>query len=114
MTRMWGVDPRLLCREHLLGEHVELHMLVGTIQNHPHGEAIVRGQADEGNVETALIEQRHGELAAELARRGYDHDSPLVYEDDLVIGEIDPTANRSELAARCKQCRLRLADDGDV
>ena len=29
--RMWMVDPSLLCRKHLLGEHLECHMFVGTI-----------------------------------------------------------------------------------
>jgi Pyrimidine dimer DNA glycosylase len=29
--RMWLVDPRLMCSQHLLGEHVELHMLVGSL-----------------------------------------------------------------------------------
>ncbi len=25
------VDPTIMCRNHLLGEHVEIHMFVGTI-----------------------------------------------------------------------------------
>lgn len=29
--RMWMVPPELMCRQHLLGEHVELHMFVGAI-----------------------------------------------------------------------------------
>ena len=29
--RMWMIDPKLLCRKHLLGEHLEIHMFVGTI-----------------------------------------------------------------------------------
>ena len=29
--RMWMVDPKIMCRKHLLGEHVEHHMFVGTI-----------------------------------------------------------------------------------
>lgn len=31
--RMWMVPPRHMCRKHLLGEHVELHMFVGSIKN---------------------------------------------------------------------------------
>ena len=30
--RQWMVDPRLLCRKHLLGEHVENHMFIGTLK----------------------------------------------------------------------------------
>ena len=29
--RMWLVNPALLCRQHLLGEHVEMHMFAGHI-----------------------------------------------------------------------------------
>ena len=30
--RMWLVPPSHMCRKHLLGEHVELHMLLGTLK----------------------------------------------------------------------------------
>lgn len=33
--RMWMVDPKIMCRKHLLGEHLELHMLAGCINNCP-------------------------------------------------------------------------------
>jgi hypothetical protein len=29
--RMWMVWPELMCRKHLLGEHVEIHMLLGAL-----------------------------------------------------------------------------------
>lgn len=111
MTRMWNVDPADMCREHLLGEHAELHKLVGGIRNHPHGEAIADGQAAEGNIDTSCIDSRHDSLAAELLARGYDHDSPLDYGDNEYqtgVGAIDADANRRELAARCDDCAARM------
>ena len=30
--RMWMLPPKGLCRKHLLGEHVELHMLLGSMR----------------------------------------------------------------------------------
>ncbi|MHC4725460.1 MAG: pyrimidine dimer DNA glycosylase/endonuclease V [Planctomycetota bacterium] len=30
--RMWMVNPAVMCKKHLLGEHVECHMLVGHLQ----------------------------------------------------------------------------------
>lgn len=113
MTRMWGIDPALLCDRHLLGEHAELHQLVGTIERHPHGEAIARGHAEKGNIDTSLIETRHEVLAAELTRRGFAHDSPIVIEDRPAIGSIDIEANRQELASRCEACRARIEADTD-
>lgn len=108
MTRMWGIDPALLCEEHLLGEHVEMHQEVGTLENHPHGEAVVRGHAEAEQIDTAVIRARHDELAAEMVRRGMAHDSPLDYDDGLGLGGIDVEANRRELAERCDACRRRI------
>ena len=45
--RMWMVDPRIMCRQHLLGEHVEIHMFVG---------AISRGKSVKGYLEKGLLE----------------------------------------------------------
>ena len=111
MTRMWCVDPSVLCSEHLLGEHVELHKLVGGIRNHPHGEAIADGQAAKGNIDTSRIDDRHDALAREMQARGYDHDSPLSYgetEYQAGVGCIDAEANREELARRCDDCAERM------
>ena len=30
--RDWKVNPKLLCRQHLLGNHLEVHMFVGTLR----------------------------------------------------------------------------------
>lgn len=110
MTRLWGVDPALLCREHLLGEHREMHQEIGTLRNHPHGEAIVQGHAEQGQVDTSRLQERHDELVAEMERRGYDHASPMDYEDQLDLGEIDVVANREELMERCDKCRERIRE----
>lgn len=113
MTRMWLLDPSLLCRDHLLGEHNELHKLVGGIRNHPHGKAIADGQAAKGNIDTSLIDDRHRQLAAELDRRGYDHDSPLKYGDEEYqagVGAIDIEVNRGDLRQRCADCRSRMEE----
>ncbi len=127
MTRMWGVDPRLMCHHgdhegletshsHLMGEHNEMHMIVGSIKKHPHGKAIAKGHAKKGQINTALIKERHDALAAEMERRGILHDSPLDYDDELGIGEVnaeldpglDATSLKDELADRCKACRMRI------
>lgn len=104
---MWCIDPKLLCRQHLLGEHNELHKLVGSIQA---GHSI-DGYVEREQVDTSRIQQRHDELAAELERRGYRHDSPLSYDDALEQGTVDSDANREELRQRCARCAERI-DDG--
>jgi hypothetical protein len=101
---MWNVDPSVLCRKHLLGEHVELHMAVGSIRR---GKNLGRFISD-GLIETATIQSRHQALALEMARRGYHHQSPLHYIDALHMGRVDPTASMLELARRCPECRARI------
>lgn len=105
MTRMWMVDPEILCRQHLLGEHKELHQLLGNIEAENMGS--IEGHADRGQIDTSLIKERHEKLVEEMKNRDYNHQSPLEYEDDLDLGEIDIDANVEDLIDRCDKCRER-------
>lgn len=87
-----------------------MHQEVGTIRNHPHGEAVVTGHARKGQVDTRQLQERHDDLVEEMERRGYSHDSPMDYTDELALGSVDVAGNRQELAARCDACRERLRD----
>lgn len=74
--RIWDVDPRMLCRSHLLGEHRELHGLWNILV---HGKAGYSRHPEtrrwEGKL--AALFERHEALVAEMLRRGYRHYSPL-------------------------------------
>ena len=98
--RMWGVEPALLCRKHLLGEHVEMHMFVGSIRK---GNSI-NGYVSSGLVHVPSIASRHDALASELTRRGMSHRSPLLPFESPDIGGIDVWANLAELCQRCPDC----------
>ncbi len=74
--RVWDVPPADLCRQHLLGEHRELHGLWNIItlgktgySQHPETLRWVGKQA-------ALF-SRHEALINEMQRRGYGHHTPL-------------------------------------
>ena len=100
--RMWMVSPKLMCRQHLLGEHVELHMLVACLKR---GFSI-QGYVDQGLVNTRYMYSRHDALVAEMTRRGYRHQSPLPpLRKYPIAGKVDRAANLAELARRCKKCR---------
>ena len=101
--RMWMVNPRLLCPRHLLGEHLELHMLVGTLRK---GRSI-SGFLRDGLVEVQSVRQRHRELAEEMASRGMNHQSPLPAFHARRAGRVDIPRNLRELARRCPDCRAR-------
>ena len=74
--RMCGVDPKKLCRKHLLGEHVEMHMFAGAINK---GNSI-DGYIARGLVNPELIQSRHDQLDEEIKKRGYDHKSTLLFD----------------------------------
>jgi len=103
---MWKVDPTKMCRKHLLGEHVEMHMFVGslnkgTIKDFPNSRFV-----KEGLVEVHYLKARHEELVAEMGRRGYVHKTPLPAFEEYVCGSIDVAANEKELGRRCGDCQF--------
>ena len=102
--RMWNVDPGLMCRRHLLGEHVEMHMFVGAIRK----GMPIKGYVERGLVETGNIGKRHDELAGEMEERGYAHNSPLADFSCESDGFVDVEKNLEELRSRCPECRERI------
>jgi hypothetical protein len=102
---MWMVDPRMMCRQHLLGEHAELHMIAANITL---GRSI-EGYIQINAVEPQGIEGRHAELVAEMDRRGMKHKSPLIFSTesyrDVVI---DREASLKLLMGRCPRCAERM------
>ncbi len=102
--RMWMVDPKILCNRHLLGEHVELHMFVGTI-NH---DIALTGYGKNGLVEVHNIRSRHAELVKEMKRRGMNHKSPLPGFKMFKFGQVNKSKNMKELANRCENCKDRI------
>jgi hypothetical protein len=74
--RVWDVPPAILCRQHLLGEHRELHGLWNILtqgktgySRHPETLRWVG--------RTKALWNRHEALVVEMAKRGYNHYSPL-------------------------------------
>jgi hypothetical protein len=103
--RMWMVDPSWMCRDHLLGEHRELHMIVGTINK----GTDLTGYLDNGLLEVHNLRARHEALVAEMSLRGYFHTSPLKEFQVRTAGRIDPDESSAELLCRCIACYTKWA-----
>lgn len=111
--RMWMVNPKIMCNKHLCGEHVELHMIVGTLK---------RGKSMDGYVLNNLLEyssiiERHKEISNEMINRNFNHNSILIndYEDkvkDEFIRNSKVNNNNSlkELLIRCEKCKQRYEE----
>lgn len=101
--RMFNVDVTKMCNKHLLGEHVEMHMFVGTIKK----GISIKGYIDKGLVEVNNISKRHNELVKEMKKRGMSHKTEIVdTEDWLPEGKVNSVANEWELKNRCKECKF--------
>jgi hypothetical protein len=101
------VNPTIMCREHLLGEHAEIHMFVGTIDR---GRSI-RGYVERGLLEVHSLFNRHEEVVQEMKRRNYRHDSEIdkKWKEAAKTGTIDRQKNLKQLINRCSRCRRRYA-----
>ena len=99
--RLWLVPPKELCGQHLLREHQDCHWIVEAINNGRN----IEGHVYAGMIDATKIKQRHEELAKELGVRGYNHSSPLEYEDDLKMGSVSVEESRKMLRRRCRICR---------
>ncbi len=106
--RMWKVNPLLMCDQHLLGEHVELHMFAGTINK----GISLEGYIHNGLVETNQIRKRHRELVKEMIRRGMNHKSELPSFKIARQGRINIKENIKELSRRCNKCNERIKSVG--
>lgn len=108
--RMWMVDPRGMCRKHLLGEHVELHMIVGSLIK----KKQLDGFVDKNCLEMKSLGPRHLALSQEMKRRGYNHMSPMPEwirfeaSEKVINSRVNHKAALKDLHKRCPECK-RLA-----
>jgi hypothetical protein len=103
------VTPRIMCRQHLLGEHVEIHMFIGTINK---GKS-VKGYLKKGLLEVHNLYSRHEELVEEMKRRGYRHCSDVdkKWRTAEKLGNVDKKKSLEELLNRCPRCKQRYSSN---
>ena len=99
------VNPRIMCREHLLGEHVEIHMFIGTINR----KRSVKVYLEKGLLEIHNLYNRHEELVKEMKRRGCQHHSEVDEKWKFAdkAGLINEKKSLAELTNRCLKCKRR-------
>jgi len=103
---MWMIDPKNLCRQHLLGEHGEIH-------KHKHNfekKHKITNRIKKNQIEPASMKTRHDELVCEMIRRGYNHHSPYDMPDISYLSEyeknykVDINLSKIDLQKKCKNC----------
>lgn len=92
--RIWDIKPSLLCRNHLLGEHSELHAIWSIITKNKRGFSS-HPEVDRWRGKLKALFRRHQLLVKEMKKRGYSHNSSLYkklakgsYKQDFFIDSV--------------------------
>lgn len=106
--RIWDIEPKYLCRNHLLGEHVELHALWSIITNNKKGFSR-HPETERWRGKLKALYARHGFLVEEMKKRKYIHKTPLNEklaigkpEQDKLLQSVDQ--QKKLLRGRCSRC----------
>lgn len=76
--RVWDIQPKYLCRQHLLGEHRELHGLWNILTKHGGSGGYSHHPETKRWVgKLRALYARHEALVVEMHKRGYNHHTPL-------------------------------------
>lgn len=119
--RLWMCDPKIMCRQHLLGEHNECHMFLGSLNK----KINIDGYINNDLLEPLSLKNRHDALADELIKRGYNHNSLLDFDETQVFSylpsnyinhKIDKDNSLRLLISRCNKCQLTnsIKQQGDI
>src|SRR5215218_6455145 len=103
--RIWDLDVRRLCDQHLLGEHRELHAIWSVLTTGKRGYAN-HPETLRWRGRLAALYARHEAEVAELSRRGFRHASPL--DASLATG----SATQTEFVDAVPVQLARLAERG--
>jgi|GEM_PF-139891 len=74
--RIWDIAPKKLCRNHLLGEHRELHAIWSVLTKNKKGYSR-HPETLRWKGKLAALYSRHNMLINEMTNRGYNHNSGL-------------------------------------
>lgn len=113
--RIWDLPPEQLCRQHLLGEHRELHALWTILTEGKAGYA-QHPETRRWRGKLLALYRRHGALVAEMERRHHRHASLIDPRLATGAGVQDEFINTSEeqaavLRGKGCTCCARLGSD---
>ena len=102
--RIWDIPVSRLCRNHLLGEHAELHAIWSIINNNLKGFSnhpeVMRWRG-----KLAALYKRHEQQVKEMQKRGYKHNSPL--DKKLATGKAEQSKKIDTIKEQIKILRKR-------
>ena len=101
--RMWMIDPKLMCIQHINGEHNEIHK---------HRHNFVNKDSIKGRIipvvqiEPQSMKKRHDELANFLNHKSeYEQPDVSYLPKKFQEAKVDINESIKELKRRCPECR---------
>lgn len=102
-----------MCVKHLNGEHLEIHMFLGTLKD----KKSIKGYIEKNLCQPRSFKQRHDDIVSEMKARDYKgHKTPIELSDcscvyDLPLEqqywEVNTIKSLQDLISRCPECRKR-------
>ncbi|MFH1692374.1 MAG: pyrimidine dimer DNA glycosylase/endonuclease V [Candidatus Omnitrophota bacterium] len=108
--RIWDIDPKKLCRQHLLGEHRELHAIWTIITQDKKGYAH-HPETKRWRGKLKALYLRHKKLVCEMKRRSYTHKSKLCSKLATGASEqkhILDSISKQKTLLRRKKCSCKI------
>ena len=110
VMRIWDLEPRKLCRNHLLGEHRELHALWSILVNGKKGYS-KHPETLRWKGKLKALYNRHEKIVREMEKRGYLHKTPLDSKLATDACKQDNFVNTHQeqieiLRKKCKDCKV--------
>lgn len=108
--RIWDIEPDRLCRNHLLGEHRELHAIWSILTKNKKGYSC-HPETLRWRGKLKALYLRHELLVKELKNRSYQHKSNLAKRLALGCGRQNQFINSYKeqlIILRRKKCDCRI------
>jgi len=114
--RQWMCNPKIMCRQHLLGEYREHFTILGTIKK----KISIQGYINNDLIEPKSILKRYKGLKKEMLARGYKPKVKFKYNYKTIKQnllpqqlnhKIDKDKSLKDLLSRCEECRRLIYYD---
>jgi len=106
--RMWMCNPKIMCRQHLIGEYRELFTFLGTLKK----KKKVDGYFKNNLFEPLSLQNRYDKLVKEMKHRGYKPKKKfkfnikiLTYLGNNIKKKVNRKSALNDLISRCSICK---------
>ena len=102
-------NPKIMCKQHLIGEYRELFTFLGTMRKQKKIDGYIRNNL----LEPLSLEKRYNELREEMLNRNYKPKKEFLFDiklleylkEDIINFKINKENALNALLCRCSICR---------